>query len=126
LAVPEGIVKVVQGALTETVFLPLPETPDGTVAPGAADALLERMGSVRAVAIGPGLTANPDTADLVRRLVADSPVPVVLDADGLNAFTGNAAGLAERRSPTVLTPHAGEFGRLTGLSAEEVEEDPVG
>jgi hydroxyethylthiazole kinase-like uncharacterized protein yjeF len=126
LAVPEGILRVVQGALTEAVFLPLPETRDGTLAPEAAGALLERLASVRAVALGPGLTTNPDTGDLVRRLVAESPAPVVLDADGLNAFSGNAAALADRLSPAVLTPHAGEFGRLRGISAEEVEEDRVG
>src|SRR5207249_7508487 len=69
---------------------------------------------------------DPDTAALVRRLVAESPVPLVLDADGLNAFAGGAAAIAERRSAAVLTPHGGEFGRLTGLSPDEVEEDRVG
>jgi NAD(P)H-hydrate epimerase len=58
--------------------------------------------------------------------VADSPAPFVLDADGLNAFQGNPQLLADRRSEVVLTPHAGEFGRLRGLSSQEVLEDRVG
>ncbi len=64
--------------------------------------------------------------ELVRRVVAESPVPVAIDADGLNAFVGATGLLADRSSDAILTPHAGEFGRLTGLSAGEVVEDRVG
>jgi len=74
----------------------------------------ERLQGVRAVGVGPGLSTDPSTVALVRRLVAESPVPVVLDADGLNAFAGRGADLARRASEAVLTPHEGEFARLTG------------
>jgi NAD(P)H-hydrate epimerase len=126
LAVPEGILPVVETAVTEATFLPLPETPEGTIAEEAWSTLEERLGSVDAVAIGPGLTINPQTAALVRRLVASSPVPLVLDADGLGAFSGRGGELADRVSEMVVTPHAGEFGRLVGLSPAEVLEDRVG
>jgi NAD(P)H-hydrate epimerase len=79
-----------------------------------------------AAAVGPGLTTHPSTANLVRRLVSESPVPFVLDADGLNAFAGQGVLLQTHRSPVVLTPHAGEFARLTGVPAPEVAEDRVG
>ena len=125
MAVPEGILPVVEEGITEATFLPLPETSDGTVDPEAWPLLQERLDQADAVAIGPGLTTQPATVDLVRRVVAESPVPIVLDADGLNAFP-RGAHLAERRSEAILTPHAGEFGRLVGLSPTEVVEDRVG
>jgi hydroxyethylthiazole kinase-like uncharacterized protein yjeF len=126
LAVPEGILPIVEAALTEATFLPLSETEDGTVSEGAWPALEERLAGVTAAAVGPGLTADPATTELVRTFVRESPVPFVLDADGLNAFVGQAAVLADRTSEALLTPHAGEFGRLTGISPEEVTEDRVG
>jgi hydroxyethylthiazole kinase-like uncharacterized protein yjeF len=126
LAAPEGILPVVETAVTEATFLPLPETLEGTIAEEAWSALEERLGNVDAVAIGPGLTTNPQTATLVRRLVASSPVPLVLDADGLGAFAGRGGELADRVSEMVVTPHAGEFGRLVGLSSADVLEDRVG
>jgi hydroxyethylthiazole kinase-like uncharacterized protein yjeF len=123
VAVPEGILPIVQAGLAETTFLPLPETPAGTVAVSALGALLERLEGADALAIGPGLSGHEETADLVRRLVRDCPVPFVLDADGLNAFTGRAAELGDRKSDAVLTPHVGEFVRLSGVSARELAED---
>ena len=126
LAVPEGILPVVEAAVTEATFLPLPETPEGTLAEEAWPALEERLGKVDAAALGPGLTTNAQTASLVRRFVTSSRVPLVLDADGLGAFAGRGGELADRVSEMVVTPHAGEFGRLVGLPAAEVLEDRVG
>jgi ADP-dependent NAD(P)H-hydrate dehydratase / NAD(P)H-hydrate epimerase len=126
LAVPQRILPVVEGAITEATFLPLPETDDGTVSERAWDDLLDRLHRVDAAAVGPGLSTNPSTAKLIRKLVAECPVPFVLDADGLNAFRGRGAELAARVSEAVITPHPGEFGRLTGMSSNEVVEDRVG
>jgi len=125
VAVPEGILPVVQGAVPEAVFAPLPETEAGTAAGGSGrlERLLTEAG---AVAIGPGMTTDERTAAWIRRTVAASRIPVVLDADGLNAFAGRAGELAERAADLVLTPHAGEFARLAGVSAREVEADRVG
>jgi hydroxyethylthiazole kinase-like uncharacterized protein yjeF len=125
LAVPESILPVVQEGITEATFLPLPQTDDGSVDERAWPFLQEGLAQADAAAIGPGLTRNPSTAELVRTAVAGSPVPFVLDADGLNAFS-RGAHLAERESEAILTPHAGEFGRLTGLSPKEAIEDRVG
>jgi hydroxyethylthiazole kinase-like uncharacterized protein yjeF len=126
LAVPEGILTVVQEGIAEATFLSLPETEEGTMDERAWQPLRERLSDVDAVAVGPGLTTNRSTVELVRRLVAECPVPLVLDADGLNAFTGHGHLLSERASEVVITPHAGEFGRLTGLASREVLEDRVG
>jgi yjeF C-terminal region, hydroxyethylthiazole kinase-related len=123
VAVPEGILPIVQAGLAETTFLPLPETPAGTVAVSALGTLLDHLEGADALAIGPGLSTDEETADLVRRLVRDCPVPFVLDADGLNAFTERAAELADRKADAVLTPHVGEFVRLSGVSVRDLAED---
>ncbi|MEO8292892.1 MAG: NAD(P)H-hydrate dehydratase [Actinomycetota bacterium] len=126
VAVPAGILPIVQAALTEPIFVGLPSTADGTLASAAVEDLLERLGDADALAIGPGMTTNPETAGAVRALVSRSPVPVVLDADGLNAFTGQAAAVADRRSEAVLTPHVGEFSRLTGVKPRDLQADRIG
>jgi NAD(P)H-hydrate epimerase len=126
LAVPEGILPVVGSAIAEATFLPVPETDDGAIDEGAWPLLAERLEGVTAAAIGPGLSTAPGTAALVRRFVAGCPVPFVLDADGLNAFDGDAGPLPDRGSEAVLTPHAGEFARLFGGTAAEVAADRVG
>ena len=116
VAAPDGVVRAVQAHVAEAVFLPLPQTSDGAVSRAALGALLEAAAGADAIAIGPGLGRDEDTAALVRDLVSRSPAPVVLDADGLNAFEGSAEALRERASEAVLTPHDGEFGRLMGLA----------
>ncbi|MFL5796343.1 MAG: NAD(P)H-hydrate dehydratase [Actinomycetota bacterium] len=115
VAVPEEIVPVVQTELTEATFLPLPQTSEGTVSEAAMDVLRDRLQDVDAVAVGPGLSRNDDTLAFVRGLVEATPVPAVVDADGLTAFAGRVDELAKiDAADLVLTPHAGEFARLTG------------
>ena len=109
--------------LTEPTFLPLPETADGTIATEGARPVLERLAAADALAIGPGLTTNEQTVAFVREVVRRSPVPLVLDADGLNAFTGDGAALGDRQSEAVLTPHVGEFTRLTGVKPRDLDAD---
>lgn len=123
VAAPEGVIPQIQAGLTEPTFLPLPETADGTVAMDAVAPLLERLGTADALAIGPGLTTDEQTVAFVRDVVRRSPVPLILDADGLNAFTGDSAGLQDRQAEAVLTPHVGEFARLTGVKARDLDAD---
>jgi NAD(P)H-hydrate epimerase len=123
VAAPSGALRVIQAGLTEATFLPLPETDDGAMAAGAVDALLEAMEGATAVAIGPGLTTDPETGRAVRTVVAESEIPLVIDADALNVYAGDAAALADRRARAVLTPHAGEFTRLTGVKGRDIAGD---
>jgi NAD(P)H-hydrate epimerase len=124
-AVPSSILPVVQGAIREAVFAPLAETEAGTIA-GGSERLDEILVQADAVALGPGMTADERTATWVRELVRSTAVPVVLDADGLNAFAGRASELADRKAEhLVLTPHAGEFARLAGVEARAIAADRV-
>lgn len=124
VAVPEGILPVTQGAVREAVFVGLPETDAGTAAGGSAR-LDEVLGQAGSLAVGPGMTTDERTAGWIRELVRSSDVPVVLDADGLNAFAGRAEDLADRKADLILTPHAGEFARVAGISTGEVAADRV-
>jgi NAD(P)H-hydrate epimerase len=123
VAAPEGAMPQIQAGLTEPTFLPLPETAEGTVAAEAIEPLLARLEAADALAIGPGLTTNDQTVAFVRETVRRSPVPLVLDADGLNAFTGDGGALQDRQADTVLTPHVGEFARLTGVKPRDLDAD---
>jgi NAD(P)H-hydrate epimerase len=96
--------------VTEIVARPLPATE-------WALPVLDDLGRCRALVVGPGLGSSPDTTTSVRRLVAEAAVPMVLDADGLNALgSADEAGryISSRRAPIVLTPHDGEFARIVG------------
>lgn len=99
---------------TEVITRALPATDGDALAAAAADEVLGALGRFRALAVGPGLGRAGPTAAAVRRLVAEAPVPTVVDADGLWALGGAFDALAGRAVPAVLTPHAGEFGALLG------------
>lgn len=126
VAVPEGVLSVVQRGITEATFLPLPEGGTGAVTEAAWDVIARRLDGFDAVALGPGLSTDEGVAPFVRRLVAECPVPVVVDADAINSFAGAVGDLAARASDAVVTPHAGEFGRLMGVPSAEVVEDRIG
>ena len=110
----------------EATLLRLPESEAGVLAGGAWEVLAGELGRAHALAIGPGLTAGDETAAEVRRAVLESPVPVVADADALNAFAGRAGDLAAREGDLVVTPHEGEFARLFGVAPTDLSEDRVG
>ncbi len=108
---------------SELVVKALTATPDGGLdVHGAADAL-EDLGRFRALAVGPGLGREPATRIAVCTLVAEAAIPLVLDADGINALGGDFSLLRQRVVPAVLTPHEGEYGRMAGrgVGADRIE-----
>lgn len=111
-ASPASAVPVLGAKLTEVVLHPLPETKSGSAALSGSEWLLSKAATCQALCIGPGLSHDDETSALVRRMVTKSPVPVVLDADGINAFKGKSNELASRAAPLLITPHAGEWARL--------------
>lgn len=123
LAAPESVVPTVIARVPEITTIPLPETSEGTLDEKGLEQIRPRLGEFHAVAIGPGLSTHPATAEAVRALVAEAEIPVVLDADGINAFAGATELLRARGAPTVLTPHAGEMSRLVGRPSAEIESD---
>jgi len=107
--------------LLEAMFRGLPEA-DGALAPAALEPALAALARADAVVLGPGLSKHEGAQALARELVRRAEAPLVVDADGLNALAGRLAEtVAVRSAPTVLTPHAGELGRLLGRPSAEVD-----
>jgi ADP-dependent NAD(P)H-hydrate dehydratase / NAD(P)H-hydrate epimerase len=105
---------------------PLVETKDGTIAADASDRIKESAKGKSVLAIGPGISRDPQTAELIQTLVAVLQVPVVLDADGLNAFEGRSDELSGKGRTLVITPHPGEMARLVGCTVADVQKDRLG
>lgn len=109
---------ILAGHLFEAMTEALPETAAGALSRTAAPLLRELMRACDVVAIGPGLTAGEETAALVREMVRESSLPVVLDADGINAFAGRAELLDGETRVLIVTPHPGEMARLLSRPGE--------
>lgn len=118
LALPEGIVPEVLPAVPFATVLRCAATARGGLAADAAEPLVAAAAAADAVVIGPGLGTEDSTGTLVEALLSEVTAPLVVDADALNlAAASERQPLAERNSPTVLTPHPGEFARLTSAPA---------
>lgn len=119
-AVPASLVAALAAKLLEVMQVGLPEQ-HGQLTAEATEIALERTERVQALVLGPGLGRETTSLEFARAVAARADVPLVLDADGLNAHAGeHLACLLRRRAPTVLTPHAGELGRLLDIDSKEV------
>lgn len=125
-AVPEPLLDVVDSGSLESMTLALSAEESGQITGEAVDQVLAFLDDKTACAVGPGLGQARATFEAIRRLVLEAPVPVVLDADGVNAFAGRAGELRRRPAATILTPHPGELGRLLNVSSSEIQEDRLG
>ncbi len=119
--IPRLLNSIMETKLTEVMTLPLPETKNLSLALKAKKEILHFAKKCNAVAIGPGLGTDNETQKLVRELLEELTMPVVLDADGINALEGDLSPLTARQAQTVITPHPGEMARLTGKVADEVQ-----
>jgi ADP-dependent NAD(P)H-hydrate dehydratase / NAD(P)H-hydrate epimerase len=122
-AIPKSILPIVASAIPELMTEPLDENDAGALSSSALDdpesrKLLERK---NVVALGPGVGRDPDTVSSIRKFASRCPLPLVLDADGLNAFEQQNNALNGGLRPLVLTPHPGEMSRLIGKSVKEIE-----
>jgi NAD(P)H-hydrate epimerase len=120
LAVPESLNDILEVKLTEVMTEPVPETEARTIGREALDRLLHLAEGKHSVAIGPGLGTHPSTHKLVQELLPALRIPIVLDADGINALAGQADLLKRAAAPLILTPHPGELARLLGVPRDEV------
>ncbi|MBI5195269.1 MAG: NAD(P)H-hydrate dehydratase [Nitrospirae bacterium] len=113
IGVPESLLNIFQARVTEEMVLPLPDKGNGTLSFRAVDAILEFISKkVKVFAIGPGISVSDDISKLVGALIINSKVPMVIDADGINAIAGRSSILKKAKAPVILTPHVGEMARL--------------
>ncbi len=117
--VPASLNAIFESRLLEVMTVPLADE-GGSLQRAALDTVLGRSERAQALVLGPGLGRDPSTADLARELAARVAIPLLLDADGLNAHASALERIAGRSAPTVLTPHAGELARLLGIESAEV------
>ncbi len=125
VATAKSVLATVAGFHPELMTEPLEETEAGSIAlaslqQGRLDALIKAK---TVLAVGPGISRHPETAELVRGVVKKYKLPIVLDADGLNAFEGRASELKSRAGALVITPHPGEMARLAGSTIPAVQHD---
>jgi ADP-dependent NAD(P)H-hydrate dehydratase / NAD(P)H-hydrate epimerase len=128
VATPEPVLPIVAAHTPEVMTEPLAATRAGTVSERSLEGNLFAMllNGKRALAIGPGLTTQEETQSFVRTVVkTHSDVPIILDADGLNAFASRAAELKNRKGLLAVTPHPGEMSRLTGRTTEEIQSNRI-
>ncbi len=124
-AIPLSVLPTVAGFHPELMTEPLEETKAGSIALNALEHIEELAKGKTVLAIGPGVSRNSETAECVRELVRTARIPIVLDADGLNAFEGEAGELNRAGRELVITPHPGEMARLAGCSIADVQRDRI-
>jgi len=126
LCAPSSVYTILSRKLTEVMVEPLPETSDGTLAMSAFGSLMKKVLWSDIVIIGLGLSKNPETQSLVRKLAGTIRENLIIDADGLNAFSENNRALWNHRSKNVIiTPHAGELSRFINVPSSEIEKHRI-
>jgi NAD(P)H-hydrate epimerase len=123
IAVPVSQQPVVAALGMEYMTEPLPETPAQTLSGMARARIRELVARADAVALGPGVSLDPETQELIRALIVEVDRPMVVDADGLSALAGHLELLDGAAGPRALTPHPGEMARMLGVTVPVVEAD---
>lgn len=121
-AVPQSVYPLLVDAIPEAVFCPAADQ-NGCFSAAAVPALTEAMTTADAVVLGCGIGRGEEQTAVVRHILAHSTVPVILDADGINAVTPHILVEEARSAPLILTPHPGEMARLFGISTAAVQAD---
>jgi hydroxyethylthiazole kinase-like uncharacterized protein yjeF len=119
------MVSFIAGKGSEIVFIPQKETASGSIALENKKSLIDLAEKMDMVVIGPGLSLDPETQQLVRELVKAIKAPVLIDGDGITAVSADLKIIKKRKAPTILTPHLGEMARMTGKSAAEIDRQKI-
>ena len=125
LALANSLNQMVESQVLEAMTEPLPEIAGGVLGESAFDDVMNLMAGKKCLAIGPGLGQAEETKKLVCRIIKESPIPVVVDADGLNNLVGQTDILPQLKVPIILTPHPGEMARLSNTTVARVQQDRI-
>ena len=123
LGVPESLMTIVGAQMLECMTFAVGESPSRSLGTNGLEAALEFAAGKDAVVLGPGCSRHPDTREFVLAFVRKCPVPLLIDADGLNNLSTDAAALNQAQAPVLVTPHPGEMARLAGTSISDVQSD---
>ncbi|MFY9944039.1 MAG: NAD(P)H-hydrate dehydratase [Desulfobacterales bacterium] len=125
LGVPAGLNAVLETLVIEAMTVPLPAAADGGLGSAAGEEILGLLPGKKCLALGPGLGTGGETRALLRQVLAACPLPLVIDADGLNCLAAEPGFLKRLDVPVILTPHPGEMARLTGTTVQAVQADRI-
>ena len=125
LGLPKSVNPIMEEKLTEVMTKPLPETARQTLSIKALPEIIKFAKKIDAIAIGPGLSREKSTQQLIRKVVTSLYKTFVLDADGLNAFEGRAGLLKKVKGELVITPHPGEMSRLIGMAVPSIQKERI-
>lgn len=124
IAIPRSLNNALHKKINPVVMTwPLDETKEGTLSINALSRIKKEYKRFDAIAIGPGLSQNPQTQKLILKLIESSPVPLVVDADALNALSGRLHVLRKTDTVKILTPHLGEMARLVKYPGNEIDKN---
>jgi len=126
LGVPSSLSFIYEIALRESITIPLEDEGKGFLSAKSAKSILERMEGKTVVAAGPGLSVNDDIAEIMESIIKNAKMPLILDADALNAVSRDVSVLGHLKADAVVTPHPGEMARLAGMTVKEVQDDRIG
>ncbi len=121
LAAPKSITPFIGTKGSEIVFVPQEETPSGTIALRNKGALLELSEQMDMVVLGPGVSLDGETQQLIRDLVREIDKPVLIDGDGITAVCEDLQVIRDRTAETILTPHLGEMARITHMDIPQID-----
>lgn len=124
-AVPSVINDIIQISVPEAISVPLADNKKGQIETSCLNEILNHIKDCNAVAIGPGLGKNEDILKIINTIIKNTDIPLVVDADGLNAVGLNADTIFSLRNSIVITPHPGEMARLTGLDIKHINENRI-
>lgn len=125
VGVPKSLNPAIEPMILEAMTCPLPENTEGFLSESSFDAIMHNLAGKKCLAIGPGLGTDTSTKKLVVKILRESPLPVLLDADGLNLIAGETRMLKKLKIPVILTPHPGEMARLTGKKISQIQKDRI-
>lgn len=125
LGIPESCQKALEFHPLEVMTVPLAETENGTLAVKAKDRIAEHLQGKSALAIGPGISTDPETVRLLREVLPTVQVPMVLDADAVNCLALDGGLELLKNSEVILTPHPKEMSRISGLSTQEIQANRI-
>ena len=126
LATPKSISSFLANKGSEIVFIPQKETSSGSIGLENKDELLKLSEKVDVVVMGPGISLNKETQELVRELALEIQKPLLIDGDGITAIAKDIGIIKERKSETILTPHLGEMSRITNMEISELNKNKIG
>jgi hydroxyethylthiazole kinase-like uncharacterized protein yjeF len=126
LGIPASLNPILEAKLTEAMTAPLPDAGSGYLTADAVEMIHQLLGGKTALALGPGISTELLVQEVIVKLIPETTLPLVIDADGITALLSRLEILKQFRGSVILTPHPGEMARLAGITTQEVQADRIG